>query len=183
MKKQPEITEKTRQAFVNAFCELYTQKPIEKISIQEIANKSGYNRSTFYQYFSDIYELLLYVENDVLNYMKEALKIEKSKSYSTVQNVLFMFEEKGIYLRALLGDYGNVQFLDHLKNEIPLDMLEKNLPKDDPKTPYLIEFHISMSLSLFRLWQHRQRDLSIDQLFDLIDSLYRKGLSSFFPIE
>jgi len=39
MKKQPEITDKTRQAFIEVFCELYSQKPIEKISIQEIANK------------------------------------------------------------------------------------------------------------------------------------------------
>lgn len=52
MKKQPQITEKTRQKFIEVFCELYSQKPIEKISVQEIANNSGYNRSTFYQYFT-----------------------------------------------------------------------------------------------------------------------------------
>jgi len=51
MKKQPEITEKTKQSFISVFCELYCQKPIEKITVQEIANKSGYNRSTFYQDF------------------------------------------------------------------------------------------------------------------------------------
>jgi AcrR family transcriptional regulator len=70
MKKQPQITEKTRQTFINVFCELYSQKPIEKISVQEITNKAGYNRSTFYQYFTDIYELLDFVENDLLNYIK-----------------------------------------------------------------------------------------------------------------
>ncbi|WP_339255351.1 TetR/AcrR family transcriptional regulator [Paenibacillus sp. FSL R5-0713] len=67
MKKQPQITEKTRQKFIVVFCELYSQKPIEKISVQEIANNSGYNRSTFYQYFTDIYALLDAVENDLLN--------------------------------------------------------------------------------------------------------------------
>ncbi|OAS21194.1 hypothetical protein [Paenibacillus oryzisoli] len=39
MKKQPQITEQTNQKFVEVFCESYSQKPIEKISVQEIANK------------------------------------------------------------------------------------------------------------------------------------------------
>lgn len=81
MKKQPQITEKTKQKFVEVFCELYSQKPIEKISVQEISNKSGYNRSTFYQYFTDIYELLDSVENDLLNEMKKNWRI---KSYRCI---------------------------------------------------------------------------------------------------
>ena len=56
-------------------------------------------------------------------------------------------------------------------------MIEKSFPKDDPKTPYLIEFHISTSLSLFRLWQRRNKDLPPEELFDLIESLYSKGIS------
>lgn len=71
MKKQPELTEKTKQAFLDAFCDFYEQKPIEKISVQEIADAAGYNRSTFYQYFCDIYELLECVENDVIDYMQK----------------------------------------------------------------------------------------------------------------
>ena len=93
MKKQPQITEKTRQTFVEVFCELYSQKPIEKISIQEIANKSGYNRSTFYQYFTDIYELLDSVENDLLNDIKEELA-KKELSMHTVQDALHCLDKK-----------------------------------------------------------------------------------------
>lgn len=70
MKKQPEITECTRQNLVNAFCDLYKQKPIEKISISEITSSAGYHRSTFYQYFIDIYDVLEYIENNVLSYIK-----------------------------------------------------------------------------------------------------------------
>lgn len=96
MKKQPQITEKTRQTFVDVFCELYSQKPIEKISVQEIANKSGYNRSTFYQYFTDIYELLDALENDLLNDIKEELA---KKSYRCIQFKMrsFVWTKKNIY--------------------------------------------------------------------------------------
>ena len=56
MKKQPERTAATRSAFVDAFISISESRPIEKITIQEIADKAGYNRTTFYQYFEDTEE-------------------------------------------------------------------------------------------------------------------------------
>lgn len=135
MKRQPQITEKTRQKFVEVFCELYSQKPIEKISVQEIANRSGYNRSTFYQYFTDIYELLDSVENDLLN---------------------------------------------DIKKEITLGQIELNVPQNHSLTPYLIEFYLTTSLSLFRLWLQRQKDLSSEEFFKLVENLYSRGITPYF---
>lgn len=66
MNKQPEITEATRNTFIEAFCELYKVKPIEKITVKELVSKAGYSRATFYNYFNDAYELLEYVENDFI---------------------------------------------------------------------------------------------------------------------
>jgi len=177
MKKQPETTEKTRQSFIDIFCELYTKKPIEKISIQEISNKSGYNRSTFYQYFNDIYELLAYIENDVLNYILQSKK--RMTKPSDVQSIVCLLEEKWKYLEALLGDYGSIRFLERLKKEIPSDELNLNFAKDNPILPYLMEFHISTAISLFRLWQRSQKDLSLETLFDLIQNLYTTGITSY----
>ncbi|MED4955838.1 TetR/AcrR family transcriptional regulator [Paenibacillus sp. FSL R5-0527] len=180
MKKQPEITEKTKQIFIDVFCELYRQKPIEKISIQEIANKSGYNRSTFYQYFSDIYELLDFVENNLLNYIKEELA-NKELSMHTVQNALHCLDKREYLstLSALLGDYGSTRFLNRLKREIALNRLELNIPQNQSITPYLIEFYLSTSLSLFRLWLQRQKDLSSEEFFKLVDNLYTKGITPY----
>ncbi len=180
MKKQPEITEKTRQIFIDVFCELYSQKPIEKISIQEIANKAGYNRSTFYQYFTDIYELLDFVENDLLSYIKEELANKELSTY-TVQNALHCLDNREYLtvLNALLGDHGSIRFLERLKREINLGRLDLNFPQNNSITPYLIEFHISTSLSLFRLWLQRQKDLSPEEFFKLVDNLYTKGVTPY----
>ena len=179
MKKQPEVTEKTRQAFIDVFCELYSKKPIEKISVQEIANNSGYNRSTFYQYFSDIYELLDFVETGLLNYIKEELA-KKDESKNAVQDFLHCFEKESHMsaLSALFGDYGSSRFLERLKREIPVDRWTLNLPEGSAATPYLIEFYISTSLSLLKLWFRRQKDLPIDELFELTHNLYTGGIAT-----
>ena len=183
MKKQPEITEKTRQIFIDVFCELYVQKPIEKISIQEIANKSGYNRSTFYQYFTDIYELLDFVETDLLNYIKEELTKEE-ESEESLQNMLHCFDKESHIsaLNALFGDFGSTRFLERLKREIPVTRWALDLPEESETTPYLIEFYISTAISLFRLWFRRNRDIPRDELFELVHNLYTGGISTIAKI-
>ena len=71
MKKQPEITSATRKTFVDAFCSLYLHTPIEKITVQEIVRRAGYNRSTFYQYFRDVNDLLTYLEDEIIENIRE----------------------------------------------------------------------------------------------------------------
>ena len=179
MKKQPEITEKTKQAFIDVFCRLYSQKPIEKITIQEIADCAGYNRSTFYQYFADIYALLDFVETDLLNYIKaELAKVEAAGD--SVRDVLHCFEKESHIsaLDALFGVHGSAHFLERLKREIPFAQWALNLPLDSAATPYLFEFYLSTSLSLLRLWFHRQKDLETEELFALVHKLYTGGISA-----
>ena len=180
MNKQPEITDKTRQAFINVFCDLYSQKPIEKISIQEIANKSGYNRSTFYQYFTDIYALLDYVEERVLKSINEEMASREFSTH-TFQDALQCLEnaEEISVFKALLGDYGAVHFVERLKREIPFEKLIANFPSNDVLAPYIIEFYISTLISMFRLWIRNGKDLSSEELVQLVDSLFANGITPY----
>ncbi|MFS0726367.1 TetR/AcrR family transcriptional regulator [Paenibacillus sp. 1P07SE] len=180
MKKQPELTDKTRQTFINVFCDLYSQKPIEKISVQEIAKQSGYNRSTFYQYFTDIYALLDYVEERVLASIKEEMA-SRELSTHTFQDALQCLEnaEEISVLKALLGDYGAVHFIARLKREIPFERLIMDFPANDALAPYIIEFYISTLISMFRLWIRNGKDLSSEELVKLIDNLFANGITSY----
>jgi len=174
MNKQPEITDRTRGTLISAFCKLYQQKPIERITILEITRAAGYNRSTFYQYFRDIYDVLEYIENDVLEYIRE-----KAKEHTDdVQGILALFEAKGEYLSALLCDYGNNRFIERLKEVLPDEAIAMGLPKKHPLTPYLMEFQFSTKLAMFRLWQSRGRDLPLDDFIALIYNLNTGGIKA-----
>lgn len=48
----------TKQAMAAALKELMAQKPVEKISIQEITVRCGIKRQNFYYHFEDIYDLM-----------------------------------------------------------------------------------------------------------------------------
>ena len=57
-KKQNRQSEYTQRVIREAFIKLLKKRPIEKISVGELCELAGINRSTFYRRYSDIYDLL-----------------------------------------------------------------------------------------------------------------------------
>ncbi|MBO5087305.1 MAG: TetR/AcrR family transcriptional regulator [Lachnospiraceae bacterium] len=49
--------EKTQNAIKEAFMELRTKKPMEKITVTELCKLACINKSTFYDHYEDIYTL------------------------------------------------------------------------------------------------------------------------------
>lgn len=172
-------SETTRQTLIEAFCLLYREKPLDKITVQAIARKAGYNRSTFYQYFFDVYDLLDFIEQDTIEYIIQNRKDErKVDSDIFLENLVTLYNDRKIYVEALMGDYGINRFLMKLVNSMNEIIPELNIPDDDPLKAYRIQYRISTSLSLFRLWIKRGKDLSVDELLQLVWNLYLNGSSS-----
>lgn len=49
----------TKAAIINTFIDLLNKYPLNKITVKDIVDSCGINRSTFYYYFQDIYTLLV----------------------------------------------------------------------------------------------------------------------------
>ena len=56
-KKTDRRTLKTRRAIWDAFAELLSEKELQKITVQEIADKADVNRVTFYKHYLDVYDV------------------------------------------------------------------------------------------------------------------------------
>ena len=52
------MSQTTRIAIRKGFLELLEQRPLDKISVVDIADHCGVNRNTFYYYYCDIYALV-----------------------------------------------------------------------------------------------------------------------------
>ena len=58
---------KTMKAISDALAELLTEKELHRISINEIAEKAEVSRTTFYKYYSDVYDLYDKLSQNTLN--------------------------------------------------------------------------------------------------------------------
>lgn len=59
-------TERTKRSITIAFLELRKQKPIEKITVKELAEQAYINKATFYTHYHDIYDLADQLENEFM---------------------------------------------------------------------------------------------------------------------
>ncbi|MCD7722568.1 MAG: TetR/AcrR family transcriptional regulator [Clostridiales bacterium] len=180
MKKQPEITDRTRKNFVEAFWSLAKEKPISKIAASEVARRAGYNRSTFYEYFLDTDDLLCYAEDQLLQEVKNTI-IEtqrQNNSPGAVFQAIFIAMNEKIYL--LLGPGGDSGFLLKVRNEL-LPFIEENLPvdKNAPQFDYLVSFVNSAAFGLLQHWNEKGKDLSAAEIGSMIQNLVRHGLLGF----
>lgn len=182
MKKNPEATALTRENLMQAFWGLYCQKKIDHISVKEITEKAGYHRSTFYEYFADIYDVLKQLEDELILTMEaeviQSLNTESDNNF--VQILADLYEVRGEYLRVLLGGNGDPLFAAKLKEEMGTALIKRfGLPEDDIHTSYITEFGLSAILSTITHWHQNNKNLPSKELVIFIRSMLLSGI---FPM-
>lgn len=65
--------ERTRKCIKDAFIELRKAKPIEKITIKELAVLASINKATFYSHYTDIYDLSEQLEKETISSIVEKI--------------------------------------------------------------------------------------------------------------
>ncbi len=178
MKKQPHVTAMTRQNLVRAFWTLYQSKKIEHISVKEITHIAGYNRSTFYEYFADIYGVLDYLEDTLLNEIKESVmsSLISLDQGQAIQRIADMYESKGEYLSVLLSEDGNPHFARKFKNVMkPALYAFFPLRQDDSYAVYIYEFAMSAMIGTLTYWYQHQSDIPSSEIVSLVRSMLSRG--------
>ncbi len=177
MKKQPEITEKTRQNLLDAYWCLYREKPQAEITVQKVADKAGYNRSTFYAYFNSLQDihkqmekrLLKQIEDNVTQILLPAIMNGGMPNLSKLYPYF-----AGDYLRVMLKDNSDSCFAGRLKRvlrDVFIQFLQ--LQPVDKKTEYILEFIVSGVLAVLTRW-YDKADLAEEEAFELVDTLLRQ---------
>ena len=71
---------RTKQVIRQAFIELLNERPLDKISVKDIAERSTVNRNTFYYYYADIYALVEEIFQTETQLFMEKLQIGRATS-------------------------------------------------------------------------------------------------------
>ena len=160
MKKQPQITEQTKTNLRTAFWQLYTEKPLDKISIKEITDLAGYNRGTFYLYYKDVYDIFSQIEDELLQKIKDVLdeSLATNDTFDLSQQMgvlLELMQTHSHYATVLLSDQGDPRFVSRLK-ELILPLLNRYFISPEGHDAYqmalLSEFYLSGLLAAVQCW-------------------------------
>ena len=138
-------TRVTKILIRKSFMELLKNKPIQNISIKEICDKSGISRGTFYAHYTDIYDLLNQLENEMLEEFKDSLKSlmnagrENMNPVEISTEVFKCLRDNADICTVTLGDYGDKSFALKLLNIGREKCMETYLHHFKNSTPKQIE--------------------------------------------
>lgn len=182
MKKQPERTERTRQALIDSFWNLYLTKKIEKITVKEIVTGAGVYRSTFYEYFLDVYDVLETIEQNLLLDFEEAST--RTLGYDSLnealESELAFYEANGERLAHLLGPNGDPGFAAKAMAIIKGNLLTRlNLSQEDIRADLLFDLVASCVITLLNYWYAHRDVLTFRQVFLLGWPLLKNGFLSY----
>lgn len=181
MNKQPGVTAQTRQNLIDAFWALYCEKRIEKITVKEITQKAGYNRGTFYEYFTDVYDVMEQIEDSLIPAVHELppISIPNENMGAPLDMFMALYEQNSKYYSVLLGDKGDPAFASKLKNSTKPIISKAFLGKydiDPVEFDFILEFILSAMIGIMSYWFRRDKILPAEELVSLIYDLMENGV-------
>jgi hypothetical protein len=179
-KKQPKQTDQTIRKLKDAFWSLYKEKNIDKITVKDITTKAGFNRSTFYAYFTDVYDVLDQIESDLIP-GPEVVPPPNHENVEDdlIQGFISLYETKSEYYSVLLSENGDPKFSYKLKEVFKTMMqcnLEGKINLSSNEIDYALEYIVSANIAIIKYWFEQKKSIPIERLVPLIYNLMENKL-------
>ena len=181
MRHNPEITAQTKKNLMDAFWNQYSKDGIEKISVREIVSKAGYNRSTFYEYFTDVYDILEQIEASVLPDIEKHQDL-KPGFRLPLKHITEVYNRNKKYFVVLLGKNGDPSFREKYKNvyKALLRPHLQSLYADDFILECTMEYAISAMIGVMTYCYTQEEDPDIEKMLQLLWNLMNDGVMKDF---
>ena len=180
MNKQPEITDATRNKFIQVFCDLCESKALENITVKEIAEKAGYSRTTFYNYFKDPYDLLDYIEQEFLSPVFRSVA-DIARQGSLFEKFVYTFvhtvSNHPSHINTFIKGVNSAVFCTHIKEKaLPFFMDTFQISCDNFRGKYAVEFYLSGIISLLCSWIKEPQSTSMEELAAIVQGILQDGI-------
>lgn len=112
---------KTRAQLRKGLAELMQEKSISEITVKELVERVDINRSTFYLHYTDIYNMLDSIEQELYQELESTFQAHAGgtldeEAYPFIEDVFSILEGNKEIVSALLGPNGDIGFLTEIES-------------------------------------------------------------------
>ncbi|MDL2288193.1 TetR/AcrR family transcriptional regulator [Oscillospiraceae bacterium OttesenSCG-928-F05] len=150
----------SRQCLRDGLIRLLDKKSIHKISVREICEEADINRTTFYKYYGNQFDLLKDIEDVALSQVDNHLADADDDDFITrVENVLLYIQSNLELFRLLINNTVDTDFPQRI---ISLPLIEQILSErlNGQYTPeefeYIYGFIVSGGFSIVKNWINKE---------------------------
>ena len=166
----------TKRLINESFIELLQAKPFNKISVKEICDNADINRTTFYNYYDDQYDLLSNIEDNFINDINTLLKKYDFFNSNRVNvdtmllEILNYIKDNKLIFLSLFETY-DANFINRIVNvlgEAFIKMLQKGKSLNKKEAEYELYYVVYGILNVIRQWLLNDKKTSSKELVQII---------------
>lgn len=151
---------RTKEAIIKAFLELFSEKELDQITINDISERANVNRGTIYLHYTDKYDLLNKCIDDHLSKMFISCSLtdsnnEKIDLLSMLNPLFTYFEENFLFFSSMLANKRTSLFRERMLQIIVANIKEKLDEQDinqEMNKEILIQFMSSAFVGIVEWW-------------------------------
>lgn len=175
----PKVTA-TKKRITDTLMKRLADEPIDRITVGEICGMAHVNRSTFYNHFTDIYDVRDRCEGEAIAALKEMLPALMAKMLLGRGELAADDVEASIgpyydYIEVLLAG-GDPLFAVRMRgfaHDAFVELL--GVEHLSERQEYVFNAIASMQMGLMSYWLSTGRSMKLEELFDFIRQLIREG--------
>ena len=180
---------KTKHAIYKAFVELLNEKDINQITITDVAKRANINRKTFYNYYSDINDVMEEIENLVVAaFIKNIGTVEFTNMADFLTEIFNKFTETvnhdlefyGLLFKTNNRSFLIVKIVDILKKYVQ-QRIEETETLDQKRFKVAVDLCIPGIISVYMNWFTNSYDYSIEELSSLLTDFILNGIQKNWP--
>ncbi|MCM1412667.1 MAG: TetR family transcriptional regulator C-terminal domain-containing protein [Lachnospiraceae bacterium] len=175
-------TRRTKALLLKGLMQLMETKDIKDISVKELSDLVDINRSTFYLHYSDIYDMLDQIENELFVEFNDILDRTICREFEPVsaQTALFeifsFLERHRDVAKTIIGPHGDLSFVNRMRDLVKErihNLLDSNQPRGD--YAYIEAFVVSGCVGVIETWLGHPDPRSPEEISMMCSTLLTKG--------
>ena len=166
---------------------LLQQYPISRITVSRICEQADVNRSTFYLYYQDAFDLLRQIEDELYGELHQTIEKFDSTmpSVEILRRVYEVIYKNRDLCRVLFGEFGDKDFLKKIgsvqRERTIADLKQRFHGIDDVLLEYLFAYSSYTNIGIIERWISNDFHETPDQLAHMVTQLLLSGISSYLP--
>ena len=182
MKKEDLRVVKSKKNLYDSLITLLEDYSFENIKVSDICDKANVNRSTFYDHFTDKYELLnslfINIQNDFSNNLININNYNTLKDYylEIARNLLKHFKKNIKVYSYIIKINKNISFdriNDIISSNVCAFMDEFNIIYTDIPKNIIISYHVSSIISVCLLYLYNNNLYKANDIIKYLDILIK----------
>lgn len=173
---------KTKKLLLDALTTLMKEKKVNKITVKELTDLADVNRSTFYLYYNDIFDMVDRVETEIIEDFSLVFE-EFSTKEATYENTLSFFtyvfefvEDKSDMCNILLGPDGEYSFIEKFKEVLKHSQPRLKNKNTKFENKFFMPFILSGCIGTIQYWLENDMDTAIvDMAIFITDMISNKA--------